>query len=403
MSEQRGTSAVAAAHRSIHPGIPGVPSWTALLIAVTATAIGYGIDSGSGHKELTGIFAALYVAGCVVAVLAVRQEGLFTAVIQPPLILFCAVPGAYWLFHGGKIGSVKDLLINCGYPLIERFPLMLGAAGGVLLIGLIRWYLGTSQRPTAGEAAEDRTDTPAANVAEKSPFLRAVSAKLNSLLGVASSDGATDEEEPIDAQRRSTKASARTSRTERSGRSAASPARSRSRHARPSPQEEYDPADERPRRRRQTPPRDYDPADPPRRSSRRRPRPQGDPDPRGQSQREGRRDPRSRRNPYERPATRGSRYEDYDRYDPSEPLRRYQSYEPYESYQPVSEARRGHAAASGTNGANPSHHPISQVRYRGSGKSDERRGEPRGDRRGRPRSNGRPPERPPAESWEYDA
>ena len=67
---------------------------------------------------------------------------MFTAVIQPPLILFCAVPGAYWLFHGAKFTGIKDLLINCGYPLIERFPLMLGTAGGVLLIGLVRWYFG---------------------------------------------------------------------------------------------------------------------------------------------------------------------------------------------------------------------------------------------------------------------
>ena len=40
-------------HRSIHPNIPGVPWWAALLIAVTTTAIGYAIDAGSGHKELT--------------------------------------------------------------------------------------------------------------------------------------------------------------------------------------------------------------------------------------------------------------------------------------------------------------------------------------------------------------
>ncbi len=78
------------------------------------------------------------------AVLAVRQSDLFTALVQPPLILFCAVPGAYWLFHGGTIGKFKDLLINCGYSLIERFPLMLGTAAGVLLIGLVRWYLGTA-------------------------------------------------------------------------------------------------------------------------------------------------------------------------------------------------------------------------------------------------------------------
>ncbi len=103
-----------------------------MVVAVTGTAAGFAFDAGSG-KELTTVFAALYVLGCVVAVLAVRQSGVFTAVIQPPLILFCAVPGAYWLFHGAKFTGLKDLLINCGYPLIERFPLMLFTSGGVLV------------------------------------------------------------------------------------------------------------------------------------------------------------------------------------------------------------------------------------------------------------------------------
>jgi hypothetical protein len=395
VSAQRGTSAVKAAHRSIHPGIPGVPAWIALLIAITATAIGYGIDSGSGHKELTGAFACLYIAGCVAGVLAVRQDGLFTAVIQPPLILFCAVPGAYWLFHGGKIGSLKDLLINCGYPLIERFPLMLGTAGGVLLIGLIRWYFAMSHRATAVDGTTEDTATATAT---KSSFIHAISTKLNSLLGGASSEDDADEGPSTDSQRSPARATARTGRTARSGRSATASARRRSRHARPSPEDEHEPMGERQRRRRQAPPRDFDPADPPRRS-RRRTRPPADPDPRGQSQREGR-DPH-RRNPYERSAPRGGRFDGYDTYEPPgapQQFDRYQSYEPYESYQPASEPRRRGAAPNGANGANPSHHPISQVRYRGSGPSDE----PRADRRGRSRTNGRPQERPPAESWEYD-
>ncbi len=108
----------------------------------------------SGNKELTNVFAALYVVGCVAAVLAVHQSGVFTAVIQPPLILFCAVPGAYWLFHGAKLSSLKDLLINCGYPLIERFPLMLFTSAAVLLIGIIRWCLGMAAR-SAGKTEAD--------------------------------------------------------------------------------------------------------------------------------------------------------------------------------------------------------------------------------------------------------
>ena len=69
------------------PTIPGVPSWGALLIAVTFTAIGFAFDAGSGGKELTLAFAVAYALGCVAAVVAVRQTGIFTAVIQPPLIL----------------------------------------------------------------------------------------------------------------------------------------------------------------------------------------------------------------------------------------------------------------------------------------------------------------------------
>jgi hypothetical protein len=339
-----------------------VPWWTALLIAVTGTAIGYGIDAG--HKELTHVFAGLYIAGCVAAVLAVRQSGVFTAVIQPPLILFCAVPGAYFLFHGGKVGNVKDLLINCGYPLIERFPLMLGTAGGVLLIGLVRWFFGGSQRATA--AADDPAAAPSA--ASKS-FFGGIAAKVNSVLGLGShhDDDLTDEGA----------APRKPARAARSSRPGARPTRA-SRHARPSLDDPYEPPADRPRRRRPPPPRDFDPAEPPRRP--RRSRPDADPDFRSPPPREMRPEPRARRGPSERP-TRGSRVEAPDRYEPA-------SSEHFNAYEPP--RRRG--APNGSIGANPTHHPISRVRYRASDPRDE----PRAERGSRTRAPGRPP----AESWE---
>ena len=52
--------------------------------------------------------------------------------------------GAYFLFHGSHDGGLKDILINCGYPLIERFPLMFFTSAVVLLIGMVRWYTGMS-------------------------------------------------------------------------------------------------------------------------------------------------------------------------------------------------------------------------------------------------------------------
>ena len=90
--------------------------------------------------------------------LAVRQAGVFTAVIQPPLILFVAVPTAYFLFHGSQITGIKDTLINFGYPLIERFPVMFFTSAAVLLIGMARWYYGMSTRRAApASSAEEST------------------------------------------------------------------------------------------------------------------------------------------------------------------------------------------------------------------------------------------------------
>src|SRR6185312_15247430 len=390
VSAQRERSAVAAAHRSILPNVAGVPWWGALLIATSATVIGYGIDAG--QKELTHVFAACYIAGCVIAVLAVRQSGVFTAVIQPPLILFCAVPGAYWLFHGGKIDKLKDLLINCGYPLIERFPLMLGTAGVVLLIGLVRWYFGMTHRP-AGDA-DGKADTTIRP--ESKPLLGGIVAKLASFVNGSDDDEDGADEAPSTrprTARRSARTSPRTGRAARSNRGAQRTDRSRSRHSRAGQEDQNDPAAERRQRRRaQQRPRDFDAADPPRRS--RRPRPQGEPDPpdrRSQPPREARRDSYGRRGSYERPPSR--RFDPYESYEPQpEQFSRYEK--PYESY----EQPRRRATPAGPQGTNPTHHPISQVRYRGSVPPDERPDDPRAGRRGRPRA----PRRHQAESWEYD-
>ncbi|OBF77488.1 hypothetical protein A5750_06095 [Mycobacterium sp. 852002-51613_SCH5001154] len=376
-----------ASHRSIHPDIPGVPWYAALLLAVTATAIGYGIDAG--QKELTHVFAGFYIAGCVAAVLAVRQDGLFTAMIQPPLILFCAVPGAYWLFHDAKVGHLKDLLINCGYPLIERFPLMLGTAGVVLLIGLARWYFGMSHGTTATPKSSDD-----AEATDAKSVVGGIVAKLRAIVRPESNED--DADEAVSAKARRTRGAGSASRARRTARSDRSPTRStrtRSRRTREPLDDAGEPGERRSPRRGSTTARDYDAAEPPRRP-RRRPRPDADPDARGQS-REGRREPRSRRSPYERPYEQPrSRFEGSDRYgDPFDPPGSSERFGRYDSYESPYEPRRRRPAPNGNNGT---HHPISQARYRGAGAPDEAAPE----RRNRSRTYGRP-QRPPTE-WEYD-
>lgn len=394
-------------HRSIVPTIPGVPWWAAVLIAVGTTAVGYLIDSG--HKELTHVFAGCYIAGCVAAVLAVRQAAVFTAVIQPPLILFCSVPGAYWLFHGGKVDKFKDLLINCGYPLIERFPLMLGTAGGVLLIGMIRWYFGKNAAAVPDAANDDET------APERPSLFSGIAARVSSLLAGLSGDDVDATEAPQPAHARSR--TAKTSRTARTSRSAQRPARTRSRHARPD--DPYETDEERPRRsaRRSSvaDKPDFDPADPPRRPRRRRPD-EGDTDRGAPPPRDVRREPRPRRGSYERsyerPEPRSSRFDPYDSYDrPESPARgerrsrherRSGGYEPYPPYEPSYEPRSRRAAPAGSNGSNPTHHPISQVRYRGQA-GQAARGESQDEPRPERRNGSRAPRRRTPDPWDYEA
>jgi hypothetical protein len=339
------------------PTIPGVPSWGAVLIAVTFTAIGFAFEAGSGAKELNLAFAAAYAVGCVAAVVAVRQTGVFTAVIQPPLILFVCVPGAYFLFHGGSMDGLKDLLINCGYPLIERFPLMFFTSAIVLFLGLVRWYMGMSLR---------RTD-PAVKPASSEGALSAVTAKISGLLTRDTDDADAEDEAPrprrsrqhsIDRSARTAKKAGATGRT-RSERPTKRTQPSRSRHTRPPETEIIEPVTERPRRPRPNR-RTTDPTVPPAAEPRRRTRSSSAREPRKQPP------PTERRSPYKRP----------DRHS------RFDGFEPFEPH--------------GTNGngsnGNGTHHPVSRVRYRG---ADD--GEQRTQYRARPRAP-----KHQADAWEYD-
>jgi hypothetical protein len=327
------------------PHIPGVPSWGAVLIAVTGTAIGFAFDAGSGAKELTSVFSAAYVLGCLAAVLAVRHSGLFTAVIQPPLILFASVPTAYFLFHGSAISGLKDLAINCGYPLIERFPLMFFTTAGVLLIGMGRWYHGMTIRRGAprDDVHDDEGHT-------------SVMSKITSMLTRTEDDDLDEapvsrrKQHSIDRPTKSAKPAAGTARS-RGGRPVRRTEPSRSRHTRPPETEIIDPVSERPRRPRTSR------AEPPPPEPRRRPRTPSTREPRRQPP------PSDRRSAYQRPERR-SRFDDFEPFEPH--------------------------GDSGSNGVNGTHHPVSRVRYRSADDGD-----------------GRPEYRTPrsarqAEAWEYD-
>jgi hypothetical protein len=378
-------------HRSVLPRVPGIPWWGAVLLAATATAVGFAYDAGTGDKTLSGVFSVCYVIGCLLAVLAVRQSGVFSAVIQPPLILFFAVPTAYFVFHGSKITGIKDTLINCGYPLIERFPLMFFTTAAVLLIGMGRWYLAMSAR--RGTPVDADAEVPDAAVAD-SGLAAAAATALGATKKAATRRGRRHSIERDGRGAAAVVEEETPQRPARKPRAATGSARaSRSRHARPPETELIEPVPSRPRRPRPAGPPVEPPPEP-----RRRPRAAQPRDPRDPREPREARAPRERRNNLPPVEPRGT-HERSERYDRPQRPERPERSDRYE--RGVRSERRPRVSdyeprpTSGVNGSNGSgsHHPVSRVRYRG---ADD--GESRTENRNRPRR----PSNPDADSWQYD-
>ncbi|MGC0362895.1 hypothetical protein ABH922_000879 [Rhodococcus sp. 27YEA15] len=143
---QRARSGVPLDKRSLVVTVPGLPWWGVILLATGVTAVGVLIDATGGSGELTSVFSTFYFLGVLFAVVAASNKALFTAMAQPPLILFAAVPIAHTLIGKDKSTALRDIAINIAYPLVNRFPVMLAATVVVLVIGGVRYFL-LIQRP----------------------------------------------------------------------------------------------------------------------------------------------------------------------------------------------------------------------------------------------------------------
>ncbi|CAM2867160.1 DUF6542 domain-containing protein [Skermania piniformis] len=141
--------------------MPGVPAVGAVLVAVAFMLVGFLIDAATG-SDLTRVFEVFFIGGCVVAACFVRYRALFTAMVQPPLLLFVAVPLAYQYFTEGGSTSLKNIALNVAIPLVNRFPMMLMATTAAVAVGALRIYLvhqrpdGTDGRSGSGRRVVDR-------------------------------------------------------------------------------------------------------------------------------------------------------------------------------------------------------------------------------------------------------
>lgn len=119
----------------------GVPSWTAVLLAVAITLTGVAVDSFSG--DLGTGFTVAFFLGCLVSVLAVARRSVFVAGVQPPIIMALLVPLVSVI---AGVGGGADLfsraqIISAALPLANRFPLMVATTVVVVAVALIRAFV----------------------------------------------------------------------------------------------------------------------------------------------------------------------------------------------------------------------------------------------------------------------
>ncbi|EOM75651.1 hypothetical protein DW322_18670 [Rhodococcus rhodnii] len=144
---QRARSRVPLDHRSLFPGVPGLPWWGVVAAAAVPTALGVVVDGFRGD-ELTATTSVLYVLGCIVAAVCASRRAIFTSMVQPPILMFVLVPLGATLVAPERSVALRDLAITTAYPLVDRFPVMLLATAVAAAIGGTRLFL--ASRSTAG-------------------------------------------------------------------------------------------------------------------------------------------------------------------------------------------------------------------------------------------------------------
>lgn len=136
---------------SIVPAVRGIPWYAAVAVAVVFTLAGAIIGGAEFSEGVPAVLWIAYLAGCILAVTAVRRRAVFTGIVQPPLVgVLVVFVYAKFFTTSGTIGSAVNV--------VKIFPMVAIATTACLVIGLIRVFtqpLGTSRR----DAVARPTDT----------------------------------------------------------------------------------------------------------------------------------------------------------------------------------------------------------------------------------------------------
>lgn len=136
------------AESSAAPGLRGWPWWAAVLVALVCTLVGTAIDGWVFGTFSWGLRLGFW-AGVALAALLVQRRSVFTAMVQPPLILVAGllIGGLLFINGGGMYGMALKL--------IATFPTMAIGTALAVAIGLIRIVAQPLRRPARTTHAAD--------------------------------------------------------------------------------------------------------------------------------------------------------------------------------------------------------------------------------------------------------
>jgi hypothetical protein len=130
------------ADASVVSSVRGWPSWAVIILALVCTLGGAAIDGLTVGVLAWGLRIGFYV-GILGAALVVRRGSIFTAMVQPPLVLVAG------LLVGGMLFTDTGGLYGTALRIIATFPTMALGTAAAVLIGLIRIFA-QPLRPKAG-------------------------------------------------------------------------------------------------------------------------------------------------------------------------------------------------------------------------------------------------------------
>jgi hypothetical protein len=122
---------LATADASVLSGVRGWPSWAVILLALALTLGGTAVDGFTTGLLAWGLRIGFYL-GVVLAALFVRRGSIFTAMVQPPLVLVIGI------VVGGMLFTQSGGLYGTALKVIGTFPTMAIGTAVAVVLGFIR-------------------------------------------------------------------------------------------------------------------------------------------------------------------------------------------------------------------------------------------------------------------------